>query len=141
MILARYDLVFVFLMAMNYTNPSTSSSIQSLAKSMNNLKRDVDSGFGKFFLKKLKTKFKLKLSNGRIKRSETELPNYKNYFNIEKIKIDEPSQYCGEALYYAVEYYCVFVKGTSVYNPDDDFDRISVISKRETYENNGKFYR
>lgn len=28
---------------------------------------------------------------------------------------DEPRQFCGETLYYVVEYYCVYVKGTSVY--------------------------
>jgi hypothetical protein len=33
---------------------------------------------------------------------------------------NEPRQFCGETLYYAVEYYCVFVKGTSVYIPPED---------------------
>jgi len=33
---------------------------------------------------------------------------------------NEPHQFCGETLYYAVEYYCVYVKGTSVYVPPED---------------------
>ena len=33
---------------------------------------------------------------------------------------NEPRQFCGETLYYAVEYYCVYVKGTSVYVPPED---------------------
>lgn len=63
---------------------------------------------------------------------------------------DEPRQFCGETLYYVVEYYCVYVKGTSVYVPNGDgeeedensFDNKKqsddLKSKRNTIDNNGK---
>ncbi|CAF0711544.1 unnamed protein product [Brachionus calyciflorus] len=57
---------------------------------------------------------------------------YKNYFSILDVKNNELRQYCGEALYYLVEYYCVFIKGTSVYSPDSDVNLVNVISRRET---------
>ena len=62
---------------------------------------------------------------------------------------DEPRQFCGETLYYVVEYYCVYVKGTSVYVPNGDDDEIDensfdnkkqsdeLKSKRNTIDNNG----
>ena len=62
---------------------------------------------------------------------------------------DEPRQFCGETLYYVVEYYCVYVKGTSVYVPngddeeekeEDSFDNkkpTELKSKRNTIDNNG----
>lgn len=67
---------------------------------------------------------------------------------------DEPRQFCGETLYYVVEYYCVYVKGTSVYVPngddDDDEEEIDensfdnkkqsdLKSKRNTIDDNGNF--
>ena len=38
------------------------------------------------------------------------------------VQSDEARQFCGETLYYVVEYYCVFVKGTSVYVPNENDD-------------------
>jgi hypothetical protein len=54
--------------------------------------------------------------------------------------LNEPQQFCGETLYYAVEYYCVYVKGTSVYVPDTDLENINVItnqSKRDLINHKG----
>lgn len=39
-----------------------------------------------------------------------------------EILSNEPRQFCGETLYYVVEYYCVYVKGTSLYVSDDEED-------------------
>lgn len=44
---------------------------------------------------------------------------------------NEPRQYCGETLYYVVEYFCVYIKGTSVYVPDNDLENINVINSNE----------
>lgn len=45
---------------------------------------------------------------------------------------DEPRQFCGETLYYVVEYYCVHVKGTGVYVPsEDELDEDVSKSKRD----------
>lgn len=38
-------------------------------------------------------------------------------------------QFCGETLFYAVEYFCVYVKGTSVYTPENDLDATNVINE------------
>ena len=40
------------------------------------------------------------------------------------VQSDEARQFCGETLYYVVEYYCVFVKGTSVYVPNENDDNV-----------------
>jgi hypothetical protein len=42
---------------------------------------------------------------------------------------DEPQFFCGETLSNAVEYYCVNIKGTSVYGPGNDDDDNFVIRK------------
>jgi hypothetical protein len=44
---------------------------------------------------------------------------------------NEPRQYCGETLYYVVEYFCVYIKGTSVYVPENDLENINVITSNE----------
>ena len=70
--------------------------------------------------------------NLHAKRDE----NAHNYAQI--VSSDEPSQFCGEKLYNMVEYYCVYVKGTSVYEADDsDYDFISRNAKAK--RENGDF--
>ena len=68
---------------------------------------------------------------GRIVENES---FYKNFISITDVKNNQSRQYCGEALFYLVEYYCVFIKGTSVYSPDSDLDLVSVISRRQAHE-------
>ncbi len=43
-------------------------------------------------------------------------------------------QFCGETLFYAIEYFCVYIKGTSVYTPEIDYDadNSNHQSKRDT---------
>lgn len=44
---------------------------------------------------------------------------------------DEPQQFCGETLYYVVEHYCVFIKGSSsTLSSSNDIDHASARSKR-----------
>lgn len=75
--------------------------------------------------------FRSRSADSQIKASNQMLDN------------DEPRQFCGETLYYVVEYYCVYVKGTSVYVPseDDDTDSSSsdeaAISKRDIHDDDG----
>lgn len=44
-------------------------------------------------------------------------------------------QFCGETLFYAVEYYCIYVKGTSVYSPETDLDATNVINETKLNNN------
>ena len=62
--------------------------------------------------------------------------SYKSFLSLQ-FSQTASYQFCGETLYYAVEYYCVYIKGTSVYVPDNDFESTNVIyddkkSKRDT---------
>ncbi|RNA43837.1 hypothetical protein BpHYR1_026093 [Brachionus plicatilis] len=61
---------------------------------------------------------------------------YQNFFNTENVRSNKSGQYCGEALYYLVEYYCIYIKQTSVYIPETDLDLVSVIYKRELSKEN-----
>jgi hypothetical protein len=46
-------------------------------------------------------------------------------------------QFCGETLFYAIEYYCVYIKGTSVYTPETDYDADN--ANHQTKRDTGKF--
>lgn len=117
------------------TNNSSQVQVESsLDLIPNNQSNELNHRTQNKMRKKLKrTKKSLKFQQ---KRSESE-NEYKKYLNIDQIKSDKPGYYCGETLYYVVEYYCVYVKGTSVYSPDNDLDDINVISKRQTGESGG----
>ncbi len=58
----------------------------------------------------------------------TSLPPVFEKFKQLSMLNNEPQQFCGETLYYAVEYYCVYIKGTSVYVPETDVENINVIN-------------
>jgi hypothetical protein len=45
-------------------------------------------------------------------------------------------QFCGETLFYAIEYFCVYIKGTSVYTPEIDYDADN--SNRQSKRDTGK---
>lgn len=79
-------------------------------------------------IKKNRKKFEKFLRKTRSLENES---FYQNFFNTKNVRRNEPVQYCGEALYYLVEYYCVYIKKTSVYIPETDLDLVSVISRRE----------
>lgn len=40
-------------------------------------------------------------------------------------------QFCGETLFYAVEYYCVYIKGTGVYTADYEFESTYVMGAED----------
>lgn len=75
--------------------------------------------------------------------SDRSTPTSDNFANSPAFLNNEPAQYCGETLYYVVEYYCVYVKGTSVYVPEDgDDDSVNVIGdgkKRRNLESSGNY--
>ena len=48
---------------------------------------------------------------------------------LRTLDFSESNQFCGETLFYAVEYYCIFIKGTSVYTPDYNFESTYVIGE------------
>ena len=48
------------------------------------------------------------------------------YKKLEHLSVNEPREFCGESLYYIVEYYCVHVKGTSVYTPENHLETVVV---------------
>jgi hypothetical protein len=50
--------------------------------------------------------------------------SFKAFETNEAFAKDEPSRFCGETLYYVVEYYCVYVKGTGVFVPDGNLDEV-----------------
>ena len=56
---------------------------------------------------------------------------------------DAPRNFCGETLVYAVEYYCVHIIGTSVYQPGNDADDYDFISRKvkDKRENGEDDYR
>lgn len=44
---------------------------------------------------------------------------------------EQTHQFCGETLFYAVEYYCVYIKGTSVYSAETEFETTNVINSND----------
>lgn len=89
----------------------------------------------RFRIKKNRKKLKKLLRTKRYIENES---FYQNFFKTENIRRNRPGQYCGEALYYLVEYYCIFIKESNVYIPETDLDLVSVISRRELSKGNHK---
>ncbi len=72
-----------------------------------------------------------------VKRSVSSSSNPMSSATLKKFKTMDFSekavhQFCGETLFYAVEYYCVYVKGTGVYTPDYEFDSTYVMGEEES---------
>ena len=64
----------------------------------------------------------------RYRRQRDHSKEKQTVLNSQVIANDVPTQFCGETLYYVVEYYCVYVKRTGVYvPPDNDLDSVSVL--------------
>ncbi len=71
----------------------------------------------------------------KIKRKRQEQQHDKQFNKFKSIdfsNIIAKHQFCGETLVYAVEYYCVYVKGSSLYTPDYYFENTYVNSDDET---------
>ncbi len=66
---------------------------------------------------------------------------HQGFESSEAFAKDEPSQFCGETLYYVVEYYCVYVKGTGVYAPDSDLDEVISRDGEATTGNKKRYLR
>jgi len=64
-------------------------------------------------------------------------------FSSSSLYEDEPQFFCGETLSNAVEYYCVNIKGTSVYGPgnDDDDDNFVIRKLKSKREDNKDEYQ
>ena len=65
--------------------------------------------------KKLRQRRQVKVSQANAKFDQMDFESDSTQF-----------QFCGEILFYAVEYYCVQIKGSSVYTPDYDFENTYV---------------
>ncbi len=50
----------------------------------------------------------------------------KKFQSVDFLNKNVKHQFCGESLVYAVEYYCVYIKGTSLYTPDYNFENTHV---------------
>ena len=86
----------------------------------------------KFLISK---KFKRDESN-IIKTNNKQIPQVlKKFQSIDFSFGEHTHQFCGETLFYAVEYYCVYVKGTSVYSADNDSDSESTNVIRDSLDN------
>lgn len=51
---------------------------------------------------------------------------------------EQTHQFCGETLFYAVEYYCVYIKGTSVYTEFETTNVINSNDETKTKRDTGK---
>lgn len=60
---------------------------------------------------------------------------------LRTLDFTESNQFCGETLFYAVEYYCIFIKGTSVYTPDYNFESTYVMGDDFGLENESRVRR
>jgi hypothetical protein len=81
----------------------------------------------------------LKFLIKKFKREETKnkiIPQIFKKFQFIDFSFGEHThQFCGETLFYAVEYYCVYVKGTSVYSSENDSDESTNVI-RDSLDNN-----
>jgi hypothetical protein len=105
--------------------------LKSKKKTLNSAKRALDLTANKLY----KRNNEALVSNDEQDVDEEARTVFKSFEENESIKNDEASHFCGETLYYIVEYYCVYVKGTGVYSPDQSEDDTSVIVKSSN--NNG----
>ncbi len=69
-------------------------------------------------------------------KRETKIPHYFKKFQHLQFDENESHQFCGETLFYAVEYYCVHIKGTSVYTPDYNFENTNVYDEQKKSKRN-----
>ena len=65
-----------------------------------------------------------------------QIPDVYKKFQAYQFTENETHQFCGETLYYAVEYYCIYIKGTGVYTPDYNFENTKVIGESKKSKRN-----
>ena len=82
-----------------------------------NLTRTISSAKDDLLVRLLKKK-KLNANFPKLRS----LGQFEDFSFLKDDQDDEPRQFCGETLFNLVEYYCVYIKGTSVYESANDVD-------------------
>ena len=85
----------------------------------------------KFLIKKFKREETKNINNNKLIIPQI----FKKFQSIDFSFGEHTHQFCGETLFYAVEYYCVYVKGTSVYSSENDSDESTNVI-RDSLDNN-----
>lgn len=97
---------------------SSNKIIKRSASNKSNIQKEIES----------------KLFETTTTKTATTTQELENNINLEAN--DEPQQFCGETLYFVVEYYCSYVVGTGIYfaNDEQNFDEFKI------RRNSGKFF-